>query len=84
LAGTPNFSDRVAPLETEYHYSVSFYVSWFTRCFRNGEAGWFGYQTPDGLPIAQQDAFFWSAMEVICRKLNEMIVLERAKLNGQR
>lgn len=27
----------------------------------------------------QQDAFFWNAMEVIARKLNEMIALERQK-----
>lgn len=27
----------------------------------------------------EQDAYFWNAMEVIARKLNEMIALERAK-----
>lgn len=61
--------------------SCSFYLTWFNRCFVAGDAGWHGYQTPDGQPIMSQDAYFWQALETIARKLNEMIALERAKQN---
>lgn len=54
-------------------------MSWFGRCYHCGEAGWFMYDTPDGQPIIEQDAFFWNAMELICRELNAHIALERAK-----
>lgn len=52
---------------------------WFTRCYRNGDSGWFAYQTPDGDAIMNQDAFFWNALEVIARELNTQIALARAK-----
>jgi hypothetical protein len=54
-------------------------MSWFTRCYRSGECGWFNYRTPDDAPITEQDAFFWLSLDAICRKFNEMIALERAK-----
>lgn len=57
----------------------SYYVSWFGRCYRKGDAGWFAYTTPDGRPVALQDAFMWNAMEVICRELNVQIAVEQAK-----
>ena len=36
-------------------------------------------RTPDDAPVSEQEAFFWFALEVIARKLNEMIALERSK-----
>jgi hypothetical protein len=55
-------------------------MSWFSRCYHVGEAGWFQFQTPDGKPVMDQDGFFWSAMEIICRQMNATLALERAKL----
>jgi hypothetical protein len=69
----------VGQLDTEHHRTVGFYVSWFTRCYRNSDAGWFAYRTPDDHAICDQDAFFWNALETIARKLNEMIALAQAK-----
>jgi hypothetical protein len=66
-------------LNTSQH-SCSFYMSWFTRCYETGENGWIVRRTPDGLPVMDQDAFFWNALEWICRELNAQIALERAKL----
>lgn len=54
-------------------------MSWFGRCYRASDAGWFAFVTPDGLPIMDQDAFFWNALEIIARELNAEIALERAK-----
>lgn len=45
-----------------------------------GENGWYAFQTPNGRPLMNQDAFFWNALEVIARKMNEQIALERAKV----
>lgn len=68
---------------TTSHRSCNFYMSWFSRCYRNGEAGWFSYRTPDGEAIMLQDAFFWNALEIIARELNTQIALQRAKMvNG--
>lgn len=58
----------------------SFYMAWFTRLYQGGEGGWFAARTPDDLPIAEQDAFFWFSLEVIARELNAMRAEELAKL----
>lgn len=79
LAGSPYFLDRIERLSTEQQRSVTFYMSWYGRCFRSGENGWFPFQTPDGMSIIDQDAFFWNCLETIARKLNEQIALERSK-----
>ena len=57
-------------------------MTWFTRVFRNGDAGWFAYQTPDGNSVMVQDAFFWNCLEIIARELNLQIVLKRAEMNN--
>jgi len=59
--------------------SCSFYMMWFNRCFVAGDGGWHAIRTPNDLPIMDQDAYFWFALEVIARKLNEMLALDRAK-----
>ncbi len=58
-------------------------MGWFFRTHRTNEAGWHSYQTPDGQPIMQQDAFFWQCMEIICRMMNMLIAEERNKLAGK-
>lgn len=82
LAGTPQFESRLKNLTTSQR-TCEFYMSWFGRCFRNGETGWFAFQTPDGESIMLQDAFFWNALEVIARELNAQIALQRAKMMQQ-
>lgn len=62
--------------------TCEFYVTWFTRVFRNGDAGWFAYQTPDGASVMSQDAFFWNCLEIIARELNMQIVLKRAEMHN--
>lgn len=64
--------------------TASFYLSWYFRCFRTSESGWQNYQTPDGRAIMFQDAYFWQALEIICRTLNQMISEERQKATRKR
>ena len=54
-------------------------MAWFFRTHQSSETGWHHYQTPNGLSIMEQDAFFWQCLEVICRTLNRMIAEERHK-----
>lgn len=67
-------------LEGQYH--VSFYFSWFTRCFVMGEMGWYCLHTPDGRGIMYQDAFFWRCLEIICQELNVIEASKRAKVTN--
>jgi hypothetical protein len=53
---SPHFDRLVAGLNTSQR-TCSYYLAWFGRCYRKGDAGWFNYQTPDGEPVAVQDAF---------------------------
>lgn len=62
---------------------MEFYLTWFTRLYRNGETGWFQFQTPDGKPIIVQDAFFQNSLEIIARELNAQIAIARAKAMQQ-
>lgn len=78
---SPEFEGRLDTLTTSQR-SCAYYVSWFARLYRNGECGWFLYQTVDGRAIIEQDAFFTQALEVIARELNAKIMLERAKVTG--
>ena len=64
--------------------TAQFYVSWFFRVYRTAETGWHAYQTPDGKSIMEQDAYFWQALEIICRTLNQMISEERNKSVGRK
>ena len=56
---------------------MSFYLSWFSRCFVCGEAGWTFSQTPDGRAIMFQDAYFWRCLEIICSTMNTVYVEQR-------
>jgi hypothetical protein len=42
------------------------------------------FQTPDGRGIIEQDAYFWQALEVIARKLNELISQDRWKAGAKK
>ena len=74
-AGQPNVKD----LPTSQRM-VSFYMTWFTRIFVPTEAGWIIGQTPDGLPLCEQDAFFWLAVETIAREFNCMRAEQMAEM----
>jgi hypothetical protein len=58
-------------------------LSWFNRLFQPTEAGWVMARTPDGLPLMDQDAFFWRALEIIARELNAMRAAELQKLTNR-
>lgn len=58
---------------------MQFYISWFFKLAEQTEYGWWLRNTPDGLPIISQDAYFWRCLEIICVTLGEMIAEERAK-----
>lgn len=60
----------------------SFYLSWFNRIYSCTDSGWTVLRTPDDLPITQQDAFFWFALEAIARELNLMRAAELAKMSS--
>lgn len=57
----------------------SFYMSWFSRLYQPSDSGWFAARTPDNQPVAEQDAYFWFACEIIARELNAMRAAEIAK-----
>jgi hypothetical protein len=57
--------------------ATSYYIGWFMRTHRSSETGWHSYQTPDGLAIMLQDAFFWQCLEVVCRMMNQLIAEEQ-------
>lgn len=62
---------------------ANFYMGWFFRLYRTSETGWHNYATPDGKAIMHQDAYFWQALEIICRTMNLLISEERNKMAGK-
>jgi hypothetical protein len=80
LGSTPSSARLVKDIGTEHHYTASFYMNWFFRCFASGENGWALARTPDGRSISEQDAYLIQALEIIARTLNLMMVEERNRI----
>lgn len=57
----------------------AFYLTWFFRCYRAGDSGWYLYCFPDGRPIIVQDAFFVQSLEILARTMNVMMLEESRK-----
>lgn len=79
LGAQPQGAKLAATLTTQQK-TCQFYTGWFFRLHYSSEAGWVNFQTPDGLPIMAQDAFFWQSLEVISRTLSRMMSEERNKM----
>jgi len=62
---------------------VSFYMSWFSRVYHPTEAGWIVGRTPDDRPVAEQDAFFWFALEIVARELNTIRAEKMAEMTNR-
>lgn len=67
---------------TTAHRMVNFYISWFNRVYAPTDSGWVIARTPDDRPVTDQDAFFWFALEIIARELNQMRAVELAAMKN--
>jgi hypothetical protein len=77
-----NMPQSKAGAYTTDQRTCGFYISWFFKCYEANDSGWWPKRTPNDESVAEQDAYFWRALEIVAQTMMELRAEEMARMNS--